>query len=174
MPKSFYKNEKDDNFFYKSNKSPFNSKLLFNIGIDTFNDIEAEEIELNNSFDSKELESKNNKEYFLLTDLIKELDSSFSEKTNLNNKNFTVSNLNYNNNYYLINNNILYPFINIQRKNNICFPLISSQKMKGRAVKKLHEKKGDWVCGFCKNLNFSFRTKCNRCKASKKKALKKE
>eukprot|EP00340_Litonotus_pictus_P007304 CAMPEP_0170527860 /NCGR_PEP_ID=MMETSP0209-20121228/13348_1 /TAXON_ID=665100 ORGANISM="Litonotus pictus, Strain P1" /NCGR_SAMPLE_ID=MMETSP0209 /ASSEMBLY_ACC=CAM_ASM_000301 /LENGTH=256 /DNA_ID=CAMNT_0010818697 /DNA_START=398 /DNA_END=1168 /DNA_ORIENTATION=- len=29
------------------------------------------------------------------------------------------------------------------------------------------EKVGDWVCYYCKNLNFSFRTTCNRCKVSK-------
>lgn len=29
------------------------------------------------------------------------------------------------------------------------------------------ERIGDWVCIICKNLNFSFRNKCNRCQASK-------
>jgi hypothetical protein len=29
------------------------------------------------------------------------------------------------------------------------------------------EKMGDWVCFCCKNLNFSFRTTCNRCSISK-------
>ena len=29
------------------------------------------------------------------------------------------------------------------------------------------ERKGDWVCIRCKNLNFSFRIICNRCKFSK-------
>lgn len=29
------------------------------------------------------------------------------------------------------------------------------------------EKMGDWVCFCCKNLNFSFRTTCNRCHISK-------
>ena len=28
---------------------------------------------------------------------------------------------------------------------------------------KLKERDGDWTCFFCKNLNFSFRKKCNRC-----------
>ncbi len=26
---------------------------------------------------------------------------------------------------------------------------------------------GDWVCFCCKNLNFSFRTNCNKCQISK-------
>ena len=25
------------------------------------------------------------------------------------------------------------------------------------------EKPGDWICNNCQNLNFSFRTNCNRC-----------
>ena len=29
------------------------------------------------------------------------------------------------------------------------------------------ERKGDWICFNCNNLNFSFRTQCNRCKISK-------
>lgn len=26
------------------------------------------------------------------------------------------------------------------------------------------QRKGDWVCLYCQNLNYSFRKKCNRCK----------
>jgi len=35
--------------------------------------------------------------------------------------------------------------------------------------KKSHfvERQGDWICTRCKNLNFSFRIVCNRCKISK-------
>ena len=29
------------------------------------------------------------------------------------------------------------------------------------------DQKKDWVCTFCNNLNYSFRTKCNRCKVNK-------
>ncbi|CAD8127416.1 unnamed protein product [Paramecium sonneborni] len=28
---------------------------------------------------------------------------------------------------------------------------------------KKKQRNGDWVCGICKNLNFSFRSTCNRC-----------
>lgn len=39
---------------------------------------------------------------------------------------------------------------------------------------KHHERAGDWVCTICKNLNFSFRNKCNRCQASKEEVFDKE
>ena len=31
----------------------------------------------------------------------------------------------------------------------------------------IEHKKGDWICTNCKNLNYSFRTVCNRCKYPK-------
>ena len=33
--------------------------------------------------------------------------------------------------------------------------------------KSIIERKGDWICFFCKNFNFSFREICNRCQKSK-------
>ena len=33
------------------------------------------------------------------------------------------------------------------------------------------ERQGDWVCKFCRNLNFAFRNECNRCHAAKKECL---
>ena len=35
------------------------------------------------------------------------------------------------------------------------------QKKKSRPFT---ERQGDWICKFCKNLNFAFRNECNRCK----------
>ena len=29
--------------------------------------------------------------------------------------------------------------------------------------RKINFKKGDWLCQFCSNINFSFRKRCNRC-----------
>ena len=40
-------------------------------------------------------------------------------------------------------------------------------KKKKKESKLLKERKGDWVCYFCKNLNFSFRDICNRCQKTK-------
>ena len=33
--------------------------------------------------------------------------------------------------------------------------------------KERNNKKGDWICINCRNLNYSFRTVCNRCKIPK-------
>ena len=33
--------------------------------------------------------------------------------------------------------------------------------------KKLVIRPGDWICGYCHNLNFAFRIACNRCRMSK-------
>lgn len=33
--------------------------------------------------------------------------------------------------------------------------------------KKLVSRPGDWICGYCHNLNFAFRIACNRCRMSK-------
>lgn len=37
-----------------------------------------------------------------------------------------------------------------------------------RKSKPFTEREGDWVCHYCKNLNFSFRVECNRCKKPKR------
>ena len=175
MPKNISKNEKSDYLANKSDKSPFNSKLFLDIGIDTSNDTETDESKSNDSFDSEELESKNNNDYFLLNDLLKELDLSYSEKiSNPKKNNYIASNLNNNNNYCLNNNNICYPYINGMLEYIYLINLINSQRINGDTEKKLYEKKGDWICRFCQNLNFSFRTQCNRCKACKSEAIKRE
>ena len=36
-----------------------------------------------------------------------------------------------------------------------------------RIIGQFSERVGDWICFNCKNLNFSFRTVCNRCQLSK-------
>ena len=43
-------------------------------------------------------------------------------------------------------------------------------KVKHKSIK---ERKGDWFCILCNNLNFAFRTKCNRCKVAKEDCAKK-
>ena len=44
----------------------------------------------------------------------------------------------------------------------------STKKDDDEKKKKLKERKGDWICAKCGNLNFSFRIICNRCQLPKK------
>lgn len=41
------------------------------------------------------------------------------------------------------------------------------QKEKDKMKKRVEERNGDWDCYKCKNLNFSFRKRCNRCNTTK-------
>ena len=41
-------------------------------------------------------------------------------------------------------------------------------KFQARKVRPFTERTGDWICKNCRNLNFSFRIECNRCKLPKK------
>lgn len=43
----------------------------------------------------------------------------------------------------------------------------NNNKMPRTKAKPFVERSGDWVCLGCKNLNFAFRKKCNRCKLPK-------
>ena len=45
---------------------------------------------------------------------------------------------------------------------NYCF-----NKVYKRKQNPFTEREGDWICNNCKNLNFSFRIECNRCKLPK-------
>lgn len=46
----------------------------------------------------------------------------------------------------------------INQKQQKC---VSAEKKKKKI---LFERKGDWICPNCRNLNFAFRKECNRCK----------
>ena len=165
--KNFSKIKKDDNLI-NLKESPFNSKLFFDLNT-SLNDIDTSGSD--NSNDSNEIDIKNNKNFFLLNDLIKEMDSSLYEQEE-NPKKY-IDNYIYNQPNYIMNRNIFYPYGYI--------PLFEKNIIRGKnynvcAMKSgtLNEKKDDWICFFCHNLNFSFRTKCNRCKAAKIESLKRE
>jgi hypothetical protein len=57
-----------------------------------------------------------------------------------------------------------YNYINYKNNN------IDKKKKKKR--QEFVEKKGDWSCYRCKNINFSFRNKCNKCRLSKEESEK--
>ena len=59
-------------------------------------------------------------------------------------------------------------------------PILKSQKniynnkYQKKKQKPFMERTGDWICKKCKNLNFSFRQECNRCKLPKKEVIETE
>jgi len=59
--------------------------------------------------------------------------------------------------------------INRKQSSNSSLVSVNLEENKNDFVKKSHfvERQGDWICARCKNLNFSFRIVCNRCKISK-------
>ena len=142
--------------------SLFNSKLFLVLDNKTIeNDKDISEYE--DSFELNEFD-KINKEYFLLNDLIQLLNSSFStEDKQLKNKNYITENK-FNTNLFGQNNNN--DFFSLQLKENGFFP-------KDIRRKNFKERKGDWVCKICNNLNFAFRTQCNICKSLKENSAKK-
>ena len=171
MPKKNFSKIKKELNSNNLKESPFNSKLFFDLNT-SLNEVDTSGSD--NSYDSNEIEIKNNKNYFLLNDLIKEMDSSFYEQEENKNKfnnNSQFQNYIYNQPNYIINRNIFYPYgyIPLFEKNTIRGKNSNGYDMRRR---NLNEMKGDWICFFCHNLNFSFRTKCNRCKAAKIESIK--
>ena len=175
MPKTnFSKIKKDDNLI-NFEESPFNSKLFFDLNTSLNN---TDTSGSDDSYESNEIEIeiKNNKNYFLLNDLIKEIDSSLYEQEENPNEyinNSQLKNYIYNQPNYIMNRNIFYPYgyIPLCEKNIIRGNIFNRYIMKRRT---LNEMKYDWICFFCHNLNYSFRTKCNRCKAAKNESIKRE
>ena len=212
MSETFLQKNKKDNNLSKSNKPLFNSKLFFDLD-NTSNDNDT--YESDNSLELKEIESKNNNEYFLLHELLEELDSSFQftnekeekeekkekddkkeeekeeekekqrEKNVRNINDFTniYKNKKYQNflpnkfsqifNTLIYNNNYEFYPKNYIHKKSSKNDLINNKNKIEIKKKNFEERKGDWLCLYCNNLNFAFRTKCNRCKALKDEAVKK-
>ena len=59
------------------------------------------------------------------------------------------------------NNNDIYLFNQMRELN------LRKSKKNQNGKKHFIERPGDWICIKCKNLNFTFRTSCNRCNLSK-------
>ena len=78
----------------------------------------------------------------------------------LNNPSFF---LNYNNKIIKNNNNY-------KNRNKDCEP---NEKKKKKKNKEFVEREGDWPCYRCKNINFAFRNKCNKCQMTKEESEKK-
>lgn len=166
------KSIKDSNEDYFNRDSIFNSKLFLNIDVNN-------EQYLNNSY-IKDLENSNeiediNTSLFLTKELIEELNSS---KTDISLNKSSIKDKIINNSideqlYYLINNRLFYGNGNeIFNKYNFKNYAENKNRMSHKKNKFPREKKMDWVCPLCHNLNYAFRTICNRCKIPKKEVYK--
>ena len=182
------------------NKQLFNSKLFLDVNINEEIDESDENSENNTegSDNSCELEEIN----YLSNELIEQLDSidtvnekdnkinDIKENVNIVDSLLSLVNSGYefkpksykppstetkHSNILLYNNNI-----NNNSNHNIAYQNVIHTKNYNHNYNSYinnknyyyRDQKKDWVCSFCNNLNFSFRTKCNRCKTSKEKTEK--
>ena len=161
----------------------FNSKLF--IDLDS-----TYEQSLNNSY-SKEIENLDDIDdiqngHFLIKELIDELDSPKSDimidNSESENSKSVISLVNtgyefipkrYRNS---LDQNTIDRMPKIFNKYNLQTNENNSNKKNfyPNKTKSIKERKGDWFCQLCSNLNFSFRKKCNRCKTLKEECMKKE
>ena len=172
----------NENYFHKKPKkeeSVFNSKLFLSL------DLSFEP--LNNSIsteseNSDEIEDVNSSS-FLTKELIEELNSSsdFLLKKNspINDSKsllYLVNN-NYDKSKNFINNvnDLLYRNfkneINYNYNSNFRIDNSYKKKFNKKKYKIIKDKKRDWVCQLCFNLNYAFRTECNRCKVPKEQCI---
>ena len=90
--------------------------------------------------------------------------SIFNGKVVENNKEKEESINKKNNNYHFSQYNLvpkeiyqdIFDHAKIKSKRN-------KKKNKKNRLKNYNIRKGDWLCPFCNNINFSFRTECNLC-----------
>ena len=164
--------EEDETQLYSNIENPpFPSQNLHkNLSIDTTLNSKNNETfsirqclskDLLDTINSSILENEINENDILFSSL-----HTFNQNNNQENSPFNfipISNKNLNDS----NNNI----DNIKNANNInneenCEIRIPIRKKK-KQKKNFEVREGDWTCYFCKNLNFSFRKKCNRCGVNK-------
>ena len=162
------KSIKDSNEDYFNGDSIFNSKLF--LYIDVNNEQYLNKSYIKDPDNSIEIEDINTG-LFLTKELIEELNSS---KTDISLNKSSIKDKNINNNiddqfYYLINNRLFYRNGNESfNKYNFKNYVENKNRISQKKYKFLREKKVDWVCPLCRNLNYAFRTICNRCKIPKK------
>jgi hypothetical protein len=100
------------------------------------------------------------------------------EKNNIHNNNFnSLYQNNFLNNLNQFNNNLFFNNLQIDNngiiKNNTFMNNIENNNNNNNNKKIFKIREGDWNCFNCNNLNFSFRTKCNRCGMTKIISMKK-
>lgn len=169
------------NIISSSENNIFNSILFFDLDlafIKSNDNLISSSDETPNIID----EDINNKSYYLIKELIKDLDSidSLDIANNIENKNksnFVVSLGNKGYNFFPRNyKNNKETFMNKENEIKSREELFNKKKINNFLNKKkniyVKERKGDWICQNCFNLNFSFRTICNKCKGKKEECLK--
>ena len=162
----------------------FNSKLF--IDLDS-----TYEQSLNNSY-SKEIDNLDDindiqNGRFLIKELIDELDSPKSDimidNSESENSKSLISLVNTGYEFipkkyrYSLDQNTIDRMPKIFNKYNIKINENNPNNKKNfypNKTKSIKERKGDWFCQLCSNLNFSFRKKCNRCNTLKEECMKKE
>jgi hypothetical protein len=92
--------------------------------------------------------------YYLNRNVFDAINNSIEESKNINDNN--ISGKNKGKNLYNKNN---------KRKNNNY--IRKEYKELNINEKQFEIRRGDWFCQYCYNLNFAFRTQCNRCNNSK-------
>ena len=191
--------EKDNERLISSPKKPlFNSKLFIDL------EINKEIEDLNNNSENNTEDSDNSLKVeeinYLSNELIEELDFCDIQKSkvckNEKEKDNKINNMNSNSN---IINSLLslvddgYEFkpknfkpVHENYKNQNLFNKNNNNKNQMKQniknnnlflfnnLNNYRDQKNDWVCSFCNNLNFSFRTKCNRCKVNKEESEKRK
>ena len=178
---------------YISSKPLFNSKLYIDLDINIEKDDLDSGSENNTegsdtSFEAEEINCLSN-------ELIEELDNNSEspidiEKDNksnnikgghniidsllsLANNGYEFKPKNFNPSFPNNQSNISTIYANrITQNNKYLLTKVNSTKNKNNNARR--EQKQDWICAFCNNLNFSFRTKCNRCKIKKEESDKRK
>jgi hypothetical protein len=178
---------------YISSKPLFNSKLYIDLDINIEKDdldsgsenntegsdtsFEAEEInclsnelieELDNNSESPIDKEKDNK-----SNNIKGGHNIIDSLLSLANNGYEFKPKNFNPSFPNNQSNISTIYANrITQNNKYLLTKVNSTKNKNNNARR--EQKQDWICAFCNNLNFSFRTKSNRCKIKKEESDKRK
>ena len=186
---SYMKEKEKENFQYPDiNNRNIQTKPLFNSKLYLYIDINQEESDEINENNTKE-DSDNSYEFdeinYLSNELIKDLDNSSNlEET----ENVFMPNIKKEENL-VKNNSVINSLISLAKngyefkpknfksetknektvkENNLKKKKYMNNKFNNNKYLKRKSNENDWICPLCNNLNFSFRTICNKCKISKK------
>lgn len=168
-------------------ESLFNSRLFIDFNSTEESDSSDRVEEMSNDNDDKhllsneliaEIDSINSNNFTNLSDKINEneKENKNNENSNYLNRNLTGMDFNKFRNYNYLYPSLIFPS-SINQMNQININSSFDFLMRGNINNNNYKfsnskkgKKGEWVCFFCQNLNYGFRTVCNRCKESKSKS----